>query len=62
MAEDRGAPRWRSVGRGADRPGLVRVVYAPYETAWAAAWPHLDDWFKPEAFFIGYGGHRFVMR
>lgn len=22
------------------------MAYALYETAWALAWPHLDDWFK----------------
>ena len=35
-----------------------RVSYALYETVWADAWPHLDDWFKPEAFFIGRDGCR----
>ena len=34
----------------------ARTAYALYERAWAAAWPHVDDWFKPaEAFFIGRG-------
>lgn len=26
-----------------------RTAYVLYETAWADAWPHLDDWFKAEA-------------
>ena len=24
----------------------ARKIYMLYETAWADAWPHLDDWFK----------------
>ncbi len=24
----------------------ARTAYVLYETAWADAWPHLDDWFK----------------
>ena len=31
------------------------MAYGLYETAWADAWPHLQDWFMPEAFFIGRG-------
>jgi len=36
----------------------ARTAYVLYETKWADAWPHLDDWFMPETFFIGRGRYR----
>jgi hypothetical protein len=36
--------RWRI-----DHQEGPRTAYMRYETAWATAWPHLDDWFKAEA-------------
>ena len=35
-----------------------RTAYVLYEPVWADAWPHLDDWFIPETFFIGRGRDR----
>lgn len=33
----------------------MRIACVRPELAWADAWPHLDDWFMPEAFFIWRG-------
>jgi len=38
-----------------DRQEETGMAYGLYETAWADAWPHLQDWFMPEAFFIRRG-------
>jgi len=40
------------------RKDVVRMVYVLQDIAWAAAWPRLDDWFKPEVYFIGPGRRR----
>lgn len=51
--------------RHADQPVMQQIgahrVYVRQEPAWAVAWPHVDDWFKPEAFFIWGGGQRLVV-
>ena len=49
--------RWKS-NRLTDHHEVARGLYVLYETAWANAWPHLDDWFKPE----GPGYPRMVRR
>jgi hypothetical protein len=36
----------------------VRTAYVLYETAWADAWPHLDDWFTTETLLLPYGRNR----
>lgn len=45
--------RWRR----ADWPVAQRIgvhrISVQQEPAWTDAWPHLDDWFIPEGFFIG---------
>jgi len=46
--------RWQT-RRLVDHQEGARVAYVRHETAWADAWPHLDDWFKTEAFFIERG-------
>ncbi|MDP3723007.1 MAG: hypothetical protein Q8R91_05880 [Candidatus Omnitrophota bacterium] len=46
--------RWQT-RRHIDHQEGARTAYALYETAWADAWSHLDDWFMTEAFFIGRG-------
>ncbi len=44
--------RWQT-RRLVDHQEGVRTVYVRPEPVWADAWPHVDDWFMPEAFFIG---------
>ena len=44
----------RQTKRFVDHEG-TRTAYVRPEPAWAGAWPHLDDWFKTEAFFIERG-------
>ena len=36
----------RQTRRLVDHQEGARTAYVLYETAWADAWPHLDDWFK----------------
>lgn len=53
MGQHREFPKRRQPERPTEHQpgaGLIRVLDGP---AWAEAWPHLDDWFRPEAFFIG---------
>ena len=46
MAHHRGfQKRWKT-NRLIEYKALARRVHVLYETAWADAWPHLDDWFK----------------
>jgi len=52
MAEERGFPKRRQTSRLAIHERVERFVHVLYETAWADAWPYLDGWFMPEAFFI----------
>lgn len=40
--------QWRQIRRLVDPREGPRTAYVRYETAWADAWPHLDDWFKTE--------------
>ena len=39
----------RQTRRLVDYQERARTAYGLYETRWADAWPHLDDWFKTEA-------------
>ena len=48
----------RQTRRLVDHQEGTGMAYVLYERAWADAWPHLDDWFMPEAFFIGRGRYR----
>ncbi len=57
MANHRGLLQRRPIRRLVDHPA-VRTGYTLYETAWAAAWPHLDDWFTAEALLRQRGEHR----
>ncbi len=45
----RGRRKWPA-GRLIEHQKAPRGVYALYETAWAIAWPHLDDWFMGDWF------------
>ncbi len=40
---------------------VPRIAHALYETAWASAWPHLDDWFKAEALLSERGANGSVI-
>ena len=51
--------RWQTRWLGEPQEG-VRFAYALYETAWADAWPHLDDWFKAEVIVRECGRNRFL--
>lgn len=55
MGKSRAFLRRRQTRWFVDHLEAARTAYVLYETAWANAWPHLDDWFMPEAFFIGRG-------
>jgi len=37
--------------------GVIRI---PRERAWADAWPHLNDWFRPEADVIWRSKRRLI--
>ena len=46
MFTDRVFPhRWQT-RRPVGHERWARTAHVLYETAWADAWPHLDDWFK----------------
>ncbi len=49
--------RWQTRWFG-ERPADRRISYALYETAWADAWPHLDDWFKAGMILREFTGNR----
>ena len=40
---------------------VARKASVLYETAWASAWPHLDDWFKAEALLSERGANGSVI-
>jgi len=40
----------RLARRRTDPQEAPRTIHALYETAWASAWPHLDDWFTDDWF------------
>ncbi len=40
----------RQAPRRTDPQETSCATYALYETAWASAWPHLDDWFTDDWF------------
>lgn len=44
--------RRRRLLRPVEPPEGIGAVTVRYERAWAAAWPHVDDWFKPDAFLL----------
>lgn len=46
MAKNRSFQRRRQARRLIDHQKKAHAAYTLYETAWADAWPHLDDWFK----------------
>jgi len=52
----------QQASRRIDSQEVPRMAYALYETAWADAWPHLDDWFKTEALLRQYGMNRLITR
>ncbi len=49
MGKDRVLPQRRQTRQLVDFRKVARTAYVLYETAWADAWPHLDDWFTTEA-------------
>ena len=36
-------------GKALNYQEVARKIYMLYETVWADAWPHLDDWFTTGA-------------
>jgi len=48
MGKNRVFLQWWRTRRPADHQEEPHTAYVLYETAWADAWPHLDDWFKAE--------------
>ncbi len=58
MGKHRAFLQRRQTRRLVNHQERVRAAYVLYGTTWADAWPHLDDWFKTEAFFIGRGRYR----
>ena len=47
---NRMVPRWRQPSWLSPRQERARATQWLYETAWADAWPHLDNWFQTETF------------
>jgi hypothetical protein len=45
---NRGFPRRWQARRPVGHQAWPRTARVLYQTAWADAWPHLDDWFKTE--------------
>jgi hypothetical protein len=58
MGKTRAFLQRRKTRRLIDHQEGAGVTYVLHERAWADAWPHLNDWFKTEAFFIGRGRDR----
>ncbi len=56
MGKNRVFLQRRQTKRLVDHQELKRTAYVLYETAWADAWPHLDDWFKTRALLSEQGG------
>ena len=52
MDKHRAFPNQWQRNRLIERPAEPRAIYVLPGLAWGAAWPHLDSWFQPEAFFI----------
>ena len=48
----------RPINRFTGLRKTTHIAYALFETAWSAAWPHLDDWFNIRTVLISPGGHR----
>lgn len=46
LGNNRMSQKRRKIRRLAAQPTAVCTIHAVYEPVWAAAWPHLDDWFK----------------
>lgn len=55
MATNRRFLQRRKTRRLIDHQERAGMTYVLYEPAWADAWPHLEDWFVPEAFFMSRG-------
>ena len=51
----------KAQGKALNYQAVTRKAYVLYETAWADAWPHLDDWFKTEELLSERGRNRFVI-
>ena len=51
----------KAPGKALNYHEVARKIYMLYETVWADAWPHLDDWFKAEEFLSERGRNRFVI-
>lgn len=52
MGKNRTFLQRRRARRLVDPQVGARTAHVLYETAWATAWPHLDDWFKTGAFLL----------
>ena len=61
MAVRQGVMQRLRTNRLIDHQEAARTAYVLYETAWADAWPHLDDWFKAEEFLSERGRNRSVI-
>ena len=51
----------KAQGKALNYQAVTRKAYVLYETAWADAWPHLDDWCKTEELLSERGRNRFVI-
>ena len=56
MERHREFPQRGKVTRLPDQQAGARRIFVLYDRAWAETWPHLDDWFKLDAFVIGIAG------
>lgn len=61
MANYRGFQKRWQTSRLVDYKEVARRAYVLYETVWADAWPHLNDWFKAEEFLSERGRNRPVI-
>ena len=58
MDKYRAFPKRQWIKRFAEYQEQLRIAQMLHGPAWADAWPHLDDWFNPQAFFIGQDEYR----
>jgi hypothetical protein len=58
MSKHRGFLQRRQIRQFVDHQEGMRRVYVLPEPVWAAAWPHLDDWFKTGALLSEWDGRR----
>ena len=61
MAVRQGVMQRLWTNRLIDHQEVPRKAHMLYETAWADAWRHLDDWFKAEEFLSERGRNRSVI-